>query len=193
MIAFNPRFDAAPQAEVELGSIREIFLEYNRATACEHFHDIRLGLPGRTKLLAKFKRRPYILREARPPNNQLALLPGVGPERVVEIEKVIKVVKQEYIQVIPTGTRKMVQDILYLVNMAPKLAQELKTMTEGIPEVHELVEDNDEEMDRENDPELEDRDEEEIEEEGMESTPKDAYDNPSDNLPMTPSVTQWGK
>jgi hypothetical protein len=189
MIAFNPKFDAAPQAEVELGSIREIFLEYNRATACEHFHDIRLGLPGRTKLLAEFKRRPYILREARPPNNQLALLPGVGPERVVEVEKVIEVVKQEYIQVIPTGTRKMVQDILYLVNMAPKLAQELKTMTEGIPEVHELVEDNDEEMDRENDPELGDQDGEETEE-GTESTPKDSYDNPSDNLPMTPSVAR---
>jgi hypothetical protein len=186
MIAINPRFDAAPQASVDLKVVREIFLEFDRASQCKHFSEIKLGLPGRTKLLEEFNRRPLIRRESNLTDDQVALLPGVGPERVVEIEKVVNVVEQVYVQVAPKGMKRMAQDMLNLAGLVPRLAKEMKTLADSIPEEGEMEVD-DEEMDREMGP---DADADELEEgsqdEEADAPPKAAYDNVEDNLPVTP-------
>jgi hypothetical protein len=199
MLGFNPSFDAAPQAKVECDSIREIFFEVARATDCKHYHDIKLGNPGRTTLMAEFKRRPYVLRQSRMADDLVKLLPGVGPERVVEVEKIVEVPgEQVFIEIVPKSLKKMIQDLVNVVSLAPKMAQELLIKAESITERVGAVQDEDDnemdrgddnEMDREDDPELEmaEAPEEDL---AMEHTPKVPHDNLSDNSPLIPRLAE---
>jgi hypothetical protein len=185
MIKINPKFDAAPQAQVELQTVRDIFKEFERASRCEHYTDIKMGQPGRIKLLEEFARRPFTLRESRLPADQIMALPGVGPERVVEVEKLVDVVEQQFVPVVPKGLKKMAQDLLNLVSLAPRLAQELKQLADTVPE--EGVDED--EMDREApDPDEADEAEPMADEDDIdqENAPKAPYDDPSQNLYLNP-------
>jgi hypothetical protein len=87
--------------------------------------------------------------------------------------------------VVPKGLKKMAQDLLNLVSLAPRLAQELKQLADTVPE--EGVDED--EMDREApDPDEADEAEPMADEDDIdqENAPKAPYDDPSQNLYLNP-------